>query len=184
MSVPTQDTLRRLGQALRDQGALLAEAMDGAAPPVASDVGFGSLAAAGPRAAGRRDEVAFVVEAIREGFLLHYASGRLLNDRDADLMLLAGDHLYALGLARLAALGDLDEVVELADLISLCAQAHAEGRPEVAQAAWEAGAAAVGWGADDALREAKAAARAGAPDAAQALRVAARRIAGDVAPLR
>jgi len=45
-------------------------------------------------------------------------------------MLLAGDHLYALGLARLAALGDLDAVAELADVISLSAQAHASGGPQ------------------------------------------------------
>ena len=48
-----------------------------------------------------------------------------------------------------------DAVRELADVISLCAQAHVEGRPELADAAWEAGAAAVGWGATDALQAAK-----------------------------
>ena len=64
---------------------------------------------------------------------------------DPDLALLAGDRLYALGLARLAQLGDLD-AVELADVISLAAQAHAEGRGSDAPAIWEAGAAAVGHG--------------------------------------
>jgi hypothetical protein len=128
--------------------------------------------------------VAFVVEAIREGYLLHYATGRLLADDDRDLLLLAGDHLYALGLARLAALGDVQAVSELADVISLGARAHAEGRPELAEAAWEAGAVAVGWGADEPLRAAKEAARAGAPDAPEALRAAARRLAGDVARVR
>ena len=44
---------------------------------------------------------------------------------DPDLRLLAGDHLYAFGLVRLASIGDLEAVDELADLISLCAQAHA-----------------------------------------------------------
>ena len=43
---------------------------------------------------------------------------------DADLRLLAGDYLYALGLERLAALGDLEAVRELSDLISLSAQVH------------------------------------------------------------
>ena len=47
---------------------------------------------------------------------------------DDDLRLLAGDALYALGLARLAQTGDLAAVAELSDLISLSAQAHAEGR--------------------------------------------------------
>jgi hypothetical protein len=55
---------------------------------------------------------------------------------DADLALLAGDRLYALGLARLAELGDLDAVVVLADLISASAQAHAEESPDAARAAW------------------------------------------------
>jgi hypothetical protein len=179
---PTDATLRRLAEALRDQGGLLAGALDGAAPvPPPGDPGLGALAAAGPRAEGRREDLAFVVEAVREGYLLHYGHGRLLRDDDRDLMLLAGDHLYALGLARLAALGDLDAVAELADVISLSAQAHAEGRPELAEAAWAGGAAAIGWGADDALRAAKDAARAGDPDAADALRAAARRLADGAA---
>ena len=65
---------------------------------------------------------------------------------DPDLALLAGDRLYALGLARLAELGDLDAVAELADVISLAAQAHAEGDAERAAAVWAAGVAAVGHG--------------------------------------
>ena len=48
---------------------------------------------------------------------------------DPDLALLAGDRLYALGLARLAELGDLEAVAVLADVISRAAQAHAEGDP-------------------------------------------------------
>jgi hypothetical protein len=185
VSVPTADTLRRIGEALHAQGGLLAEALDGAPRNGDGDgPGLGSFAAAGPRAEGRREDVAFVVEAIREGYLLHYASGRLLREDDPDLVLLAGDHLYALGLARLAALGDLEAVAELADVISLGAQAHAEGRPELAEAAWAAGTAAVGWGADGDLQAAKAAARAGDPGAVEALRAAARRVAGESAPVR
>jgi hypothetical protein len=175
---PTDATLRRLTAALREQGGLLAGALrDGAAPPAPpGDPGLGALAAAGPRAEGRREDVAFVIEAVREGYLLHYGAGRLLRDDDRDLVLLAGDHLYALGLARLAALGDLDAVAELADVISLCAQAHAEGRLDLADAAWAGGAAAIGWGADDGLRAAKDAARAGSPGAAGALLAEARRV--------
>jgi hypothetical protein len=181
----TAATLQRLHAALRAEGGLLARALRDAGPDaLADDPALGTLAAAGPRAAGRREDVAFVVEAIREGYLLHYGRPRLLTDEDPDLVLLAGDHLYALGLARLAALGDLDAVAELADVIALSAQAHAEGRPELADAAWEAGATAVGWAGDGALAEAKAAARGGAPRAAEALRAAARRVAGDVAPER
>jgi hypothetical protein len=79
-----------------------------------------------------------VIELIREGYLVHYGAGRMVRTEDPDLALLAGDRLYALGLARLAALGDLDAVTELADLIALCAQAHAAGEPESAEAAWAA----------------------------------------------
>ena len=92
---------------------------------------------------------------------------------DPDLALLAGDRLYALGLARLAELGDLDAVAELADVISLAAQAHAEGDAERAAAVWTAGAAAVGHGSGPEHEAAKAAARAGADGAAHQLRAAA-----------
>ena len=104
--------------------------------------------------------------------LLHYGQGRILRPDDADLALLAGDRLYALGLERLAALGDLDAVAELADLISLVAQAHAEGDAERAAAAWHAGAAAVAAGGSAEHEAAKALARAGEPGAAAALRAA------------
>jgi hypothetical protein len=95
-------------------------------------------------AAGER--LALVVEAIREGYLLHYGEGRVVRTDDADLALLAGDRLYALGLERLAALGDLGAVAELADLISLSAQAHAEGDPARADAIWARVSAALGDG--------------------------------------
>ena len=83
-------------------------------------------------------EHAFVIEAVREGYLLHHGDPRTLKGMDADLRLLAGDALYALGLERLAQLGDLEAVAELADLISLCAWAHAESRAEVVPALWGA----------------------------------------------
>jgi hypothetical protein len=167
--------------ALHAEGGLLADAL-GAEP--AQDGALGARAAAGPRSAGREAEVAFVVEAIREGELLHYDKARLFDGIEADLALLAGDRLYALGLARLAALGDLDAVAELADVIALCAQARAEGRPELSDAIWEAGVAAVGWGSSAALSAAKAAVRTGDPGAARSLRAAARQLTGDVAPAR
>jgi hypothetical protein len=81
---------------------------------------------------------AFVVEAVREGFLLHYEEPRAFAGMDDDLRLLAGDSLYALGLARLAETGDLAAVAELADLISLCAWAEADGRTELVDDLWEA----------------------------------------------
>ena len=82
----------------------------------------------------------FVLEAVYEGYLMHYGTPRAFSRMDPDLRLLAGDALYALGLARLADRGDIEAVSELADLISLTARAHAEGRPEVAEALWLASA--------------------------------------------
>jgi hypothetical protein len=78
-----------------------------------------------------------VIEAVREGYLLHYGEPRLLAGHDADLALLAGDYLYALGIERLAALGDTEAVHRLADLISTCARLHAEGRADRVPTAWE-----------------------------------------------
>jgi hypothetical protein len=43
---------------------------------------------------------AFVLEAVYEGHLLHYGEPRAFAGMDPDLRLLAGDALYALGLAR------------------------------------------------------------------------------------
>jgi hypothetical protein len=86
---------------------------------------FGPLMAAAERCRPHADEYALLVESILEGYLAHYRHPRLIKPPDADLRLLAGDFLYALGLARLAAIGDLPAVHELADLIALCAQAHA-----------------------------------------------------------
>jgi hypothetical protein len=134
--------LGRLAEEVRAGGGLLA----GAVAPAGEDGAYGALAAAGDRAADHEAEYELLVEAIHEGYLLHYGAGRVVRPDDPDLALLAGDRLYALGLARLAELGDLEAVAELADVISLTAQAHAEGDPERAGAAWEAGARAVGEG--------------------------------------
>lgn len=82
----------------------------------------------------------FVLEAVYEGYLMHYGEPRAFSAMDPDLRLLAGDALYALGLARLAEGGDLAAVAELADLISLTARAHAEGAPKAADALWLASA--------------------------------------------
>lgn len=70
----------------------------------------------------------FVIEAILEGYLLHYGEPRIFSGMDDDLRLLAGDALYALGLERLARDGDLEAVAELSELISESARAEAEGR--------------------------------------------------------
>lgn len=171
--------LVRLVDALRNEGGLLAEALR---PEPSGSTEYGELAAGGPLAEGREDEVALVVEAVREGYLLHYGATRVLAAPDLDLALLAGDRLYALGLAKLADAGDLASVRELADVIALSAVAHAGDDLELADAVWLAGVLAVGWGAVPALADAKAAVRAQDPDARDALRAVARQLAGDVAP--
>jgi hypothetical protein len=134
---------------------------------------LGALAAAGPRAAEAPDEYLLLVEAIREGYLLHYESPRLIEGADGDLRLLAGDYLYALGLERLAARGDLEAVGELADLISLAAQIHAENEPgepdDRARALWLAATVAVAAGATPEHARAKEALRRGDPGAAGSL---------------
>jgi hypothetical protein len=132
--------LRTLTNLLRDgETPISPHVVDSDERPV-----FGLLAALGPRAAEAPGEYALVVEAVREGYLLHYGESRLLRDQDADLALLAGDYLYALGIERLAALGDAEAVAVLADLIARCAQLHAEGREDEVPALWRASALAVG----------------------------------------
>jgi hypothetical protein len=106
----------------------------------ASDPALREYAVADPHGArydrGTDPFLAFVLEAVREGYELHYGEPRVFAGMDDDLRLLAGDALYALGLARLAERGDLAAVAELADLISACAQAHADNRPEQAEERW------------------------------------------------
>jgi hypothetical protein len=66
------------------------------------------------------------VETIYEGYLVHYGSPRLFVPTDDEAGLLLGDYLYAHGLVRIAATGDLDAVAALAELISTCAHLRAE----------------------------------------------------------
>ncbi len=179
--------LRRLAALLREEGGPLAAAVVAPDPRADGAGRLGPLAAAGPRAEGREHDYELLVEAIREGYLLHYAGpehARVVATEDPDLALLAGDRLFALGLARLAELGDLDAVGELADVISLSARAHAAGDAPLADAVWEAGAVAVGWGSTDGHDAAKGAARAGDPGAAQALLATTRQRGSKLAPER
>jgi hypothetical protein len=133
MSAPA-DSLRLLATQLRGEDTPISpHVVEPSEEPV-----LGARAAAGARAADAPLEYALVVEAVREGYLLHYGEPRLLRGHDADLALLAGDYLYALGIERLAALGDGEAVHLLADLISACAQLHADGREGEVPALWEA----------------------------------------------
>lgn len=171
-----------------DQLAALLRADDSVISPMVGDPRgepvLGRLVAAGPRTAEAPGEYALVVEAVREGYLLHYApaSTRVVRDADGDLALLGGDYLYALGLERLAAIGDLSAVRELSDLISLAAQVHDGSRdPErrVAEAAalWLASAAAIAAGSSASHERSKTALRSGDQVAVASLWAAAVEIA-------
>ena len=173
----TAATLERVAGLLLEDGGLLASALLPGGPVVGhEDPALGDLAASGPGAATNAESIALAVEAAYEGHLLHRGNSRLLDSTDRDLALLAGDRLYALSLATLAQAREIEAVRELADAISLCAQAHADGVDGLEAAAWEASATAIGWGCSEQLAEAKSAARAGRSDAGEALLRAARRL--------
>jgi hypothetical protein len=169
--------LARLQRLLHGEGGLMAALVDPAATVDGRVDGTVSspalLAAEGPRAEGRREEYELLVEAIYEGYLLHYGSPRVVRTPEADLGLLAGDQLYAIGLARLVELGDTLAVAELADTITLSALAQGAQDPALADAVWAAGARAVGWGSSDAHGRAKDLVFAGAPEAIEAMRTSA-----------
>jgi hypothetical protein len=123
-------------------------------------------------AAQREEEAAFsllgsarfglALESIYEGYLLHYGRPRLFRPEQPDTGVLLGDYLYAHGLVRLAAIGDVEAVADLAELISLCTQLRAEGDGiaggRLDGAAWAATAALLGDG-RGALEDARAALR-------------------------
>ena len=113
----------------------LAEQLRGEATPISPHVvepGAGAEAYGSP-----------VLDAVREGYLLHYGEPRLLAGHDEDLAVLAGDYLYALGIERLAASGDCAAVLELAELIGACAQRHVEGREDEVPGLWRSAAIAI-----------------------------------------
>ena len=160
--------LAGLREALAAEGGTVAAALRGNVPTDRAP-GPAQLGASGPRTRGRAAEYELLLELILEGSLLHYGQPRVLALDDPDLALLLGDQLYALGLERLAALGDLEAVGELGRLISLLAQAHLRHEGALADALWRAGAVAVGWGADSGLRRAQELARAQDAGATNAL---------------
>ncbi|MBV9000732.1 MAG: hypothetical protein JO304_16845 [Solirubrobacterales bacterium] len=176
-----RDGTDALRAALRANGGTVAGLLDNppAGAPSLDRPGPAQIAAAGPRTQGQEREYELLLEMILEGYRLHYDAPVVVRPGDPDLALLLGDQLYALGLSRLAALGDLDAVAELADVISLAAQAHSAADRDLAEAVWEAGAVSVGWGTTADHRRAKEQARAHEPDAGDALRRAAATARGD-----
>jgi hypothetical protein len=181
-----EDALRALADQLRGEDSVISPHVG---EPQAR-APLGALAAAGPRTAAAPDEYALIVEAVREGYLLHYGEPRVVRGADPDLALLGGDYLYAIGLERLAGLGDLEAVGQLSDLISLAAQVHDRSPDEAedeARALWLATVTAIAVGPSDAHEAAKAALRAGEPGAREQLWAAALAGAAEAAigePLR
>ncbi len=98
-------------------------------------------------------EHALGVETIYEGYLVHYGWSRLFAPADDAVALLLGDYLYAHGLVHVAGSGEVAAVVDLAELISLCAQVRTDGR-DGDGAAWAATAALLATDTLDGAREA------------------------------
>ncbi len=112
--------LRRLISGRRSPRRLRPRARSGArrcAPSRSASGIFGPLAP---------ERFALGLETIYEGYLVHYGQPRLFEPGDGETALLLGDYLYAHGLVRIAATGELDAVVVLAELISTCAHLRAE----------------------------------------------------------
>ncbi len=74
------------------------------------------------------ERYALGLETIYEGYLAHYGRPRLFEPPDRDTALLLGDYLYAHGLVRIAATGDVEAVAVLAELVSECAALRADAR--------------------------------------------------------
>ena len=146
-----------------------ADVRDGVWETIAREAGRESaLWDAALREEGERDETAVFsllaaeryavgLESIYEGYLLHYGRGRLFAPPDSDTAVLLGDYLYAHGLVRVAAHGEVGVVADLAELVSLCAHLRAEKR-DGDGAAW-AGTVALLGSADPRLETARAALR-------------------------
>ncbi|MFA4928705.1 MAG: hypothetical protein WC558_09315 [Patulibacter sp.] len=131
------DPLEALAAQLRADGGLLESAA--ADPADGADRTRSAAVAALPRHAVVGSALEIAIEATREAELLHHAPelARVFRTDDRDLALLAGDRLYALGLARLAEGGWIDEVAILSDVVALVARLHAD-------AAWAIGPAIAG----------------------------------------
>jgi hypothetical protein len=91
------------------------------------------------------ERYALGLETIYEGYLVHYGRPRLFEPHDEDTALLLGDYLYAHGLVRIAEVGAVEAVADLAELISLCSQLRADSAPGDG-VAWAASAALLGAG--------------------------------------
>jgi hypothetical protein len=116
-------TLQAIAAEVADDSSLLAVSLR--RQPAAAGAGYSDLyTAAG---GGDAEAYRFALEYIFEGYLLHYGESRLLEPQSSDLLLLAGDYMYARGLGRLAALEDTFCIMMLARLVELCSSSIAKG---------------------------------------------------------
>ena len=92
------------------------------------------------------------LETVYEAYLVHYGRPRLFEPDGETERILLGDYLYAHGLVRVAATGEVSAVAELAELISLCARLRAEGEEGDGEA-WLATAVSLGGDADEEAAE-------------------------------
>jgi hypothetical protein len=67
------------------------------------------------------------LETVYEAYLVHYGKPRLFAPSGESERILLGDYLYAHGLVRIAAVGGVDAVATMAELISRCASLRAAG---------------------------------------------------------
>ena len=104
-----------------------------------------------PLAEGR---FALGIETIYEGYLAHYGQPRLFAPSSEKTALLLGDYLYAHGLVRIAEMGSVEAVRDLAELISLCAHLQASSANPPDGAVWAATAALLARGELDGARAA------------------------------
>jgi hypothetical protein len=165
--VSSASTNELLADRVREEGSPLSVKTDpdrGASQSI-----FGELVAAGPRTGDRASEYSFVVEAVREGYLCHYDSSRVLDEPDDDLSLLAGDLFYAIGIRGLAELDDLESTGILSDLIRVAAELQAAGRSDLAEGLWLGQIVALACGKDEVQADAVRALEAGREGAGEAL---------------
>lgn len=159
------DSLRLLAARVAAEGPPLAVVKQAPPEPPA----FGMLASAGPRTAVDGGTYAFVVEAVREGYLCHFETSRVLESPDPDLALLAGDLFYAIGISTLATLGDDESVRLLSDLIIVSSELRSAGLREQAESFWIARVLALTCGSDAEHARLSEALRRVEPDASRSL---------------
>jgi hypothetical protein len=88
------------------------------------------------------ERLAHGLELVYAGYVAHYGRVRHADD---DAGLLAGDDLYARGLAEIAALGEPEAVTDLAELLARCAELRGRNEPGDGEL-WAASAALLGRG--------------------------------------